>query len=249
MAEAPGLPAADAVVLCGGLGKRLRAVVPDRPKPMAEVAGRPFLDILLDFVAGFGPRRFILCAGYMGDRIRTHFSGGAAGREILVSCEDRPLGTAGAVKNAEGLITSPSFLVLNGDSLCRADLRGFWEFHQKHGGSLSVVLAPPEPGSDYGSVSLDPKGRVIGFAEKAGAGPEQLMNAGIYIFSATVLQAIPAGRPSSLERDLLPALVRDGLAWGWPVAERVVDIGTPERYAQAQDRLRTGPGECKGGWK
>jgi NDP-sugar pyrophosphorylase family protein len=67
------------------------------------------------------------------------------------------------------------------------------------------------------------------------------MNAGVYIFTASVLNAIPASRPFSIETDLLPALVRDGQAWGWPVAERVMDIGTPERYAQAQDRLRSGP--------
>jgi NDP-sugar pyrophosphorylase family protein len=167
MAEAPGLAAADVVVLCGGQGLRLRPAVPDRPKPMAVVAGRPFLDILLDYVAGFGLRRFILCAGHMGDRIQAYSRAGAAGREVLVSCEGRPLGTAGAVKNAEAFIRSQAFLVLNGDSLCQADLRGFWEFHQSHGGSLSVVLAPPEPRADYGSVALDPQGRITGFSEKA----------------------------------------------------------------------------------
>ncbi|MCX5796508.1 MAG: sugar phosphate nucleotidyltransferase [Elusimicrobia bacterium] len=242
MAQGSALQAADVLVLCGGLGRRLREAVPDRPKPMAEVAGRPFLDILLDYVSGFGSRRFILCAGYMADRIRKHYVASAAsGREVLVSCEDRPLGTAGAIKNAESLLRSSSFFVMNGDSLCRADLRRFWDFHQGHDSRASVVLAPPEPGSDYGSVSLDPQGRVTGFVEKSEAGPGQLMNAGIYLFTGAALAAIPAGRPTSLERDLLPALAREGLAWGWPVAQRVVDIGTPQRYAEADARLRAEP--------
>ncbi|MBI5239216.1 MAG: NTP transferase domain-containing protein [Elusimicrobia bacterium] len=232
---------ADAVVLCGGPGRRLREAVPDRPKPLAEVAGRPFLDILLDYAAGFGLRRFILCAGYKGEQIEEHCARGARpGREVLVSIEAEPLGTAGAIKNAAALIRTSPFLVLNGDSLCRADLGAFWTFHQGRGGRASVVLAPPEAGDDYGAASLDCEGRLTAFAEKSAAGPGRLINAGIYLFAAAVLADIPAGRASSLERDLLPGLARAGQAWGWPVPERVVDIGTPRRYAQAQARLRPG---------
>jgi len=242
MPEAGGLPAADVVVLCGGLGKRLREAVPDRPKPLAEVAGRPFLDILLDFVSGFGPSRFILCAGYMGEHIQEHFARGAAPwREVVISCEDRPLGTAGAVKHAQKLIRNTPFLVLNGDSLCWTDLAGFWRFHQNHGGWASVVLAPPEEGTDYGAVSLDSQGRIKDFSEKSGAHTGQHINAGIYLFTTQVLEHLQPGQAASLENDVLPELVRAGQAWGWPVKERVVDIGTPQRYAAAQSLLRTKP--------
>ena len=232
----------DAVVLCGGLGERLRAIVPHRPKPLAEIGGRPFLDILLDHVSCFGLRRFILCTGYKGELIQEYYARQAkTGREVSISWEEQLLGTAGALRHAVGLIRSPTILVLNGDSLCRTDLRVFWSFHVGHGGLASMILAPQEQGSDYGVVTLNPQGRIGAFMEKSGATQGQFINAGIYLFSALVLKTITASRASSLEHDLLPALVREGQVLGWPVKERVIDIGTPQRYVEAQRQLHSGP--------
>lgn len=247
MSEGRSLAGSDVLVLCGGLGLRLRPAVADRPKPLADVDGRPFLDLVLDHAASFGARRFILCAGFKGERIRERYSpaptAGAdsrpdGGREIAVLCEDRALGTAGALRHAASLLHSPDVLVLNGDSLCRADLGAFLGFHARHGGEASVVLAPREEGTDYGVATLDPRGRVASFAEKAPAREGQLVNAGIYLFSRRLVSALPAA-PSSLEQDVLPALSREGRLWGWPVSERVLDIGTPERYERAR-RLAEG---------
>ncbi|MBI3548539.1 MAG: nucleotidyltransferase family protein [Elusimicrobia bacterium] len=242
MPKATGLASADAVVLCGGKGERLREVVSDRPKPLAEIGGRPFLDLLLDWAAGYGLRRFVLCAGYKAEQIRERYAKEAPkGSSVVVSCEPEPLGTAGALRHGAELIQSPAFLVLNGDSICRADLSAFWAFHAGHGGAASVVLAPPESEKDYGVVSMDASGRISTFAEKAGAGTGQRINAGIYIFSKSVLDGIPSGRKVSLETDVLPGLARQGQAWGFPVDARVIDIGTPVRYEAARRALGAKP--------
>lgn len=232
--EARRLGELDVVVLVGGLGKRLRAAVADKPKPLAEVGGRPFLDLLLDYARGFGLRRFVLCAGYKAEQIAARYEGDP---NLVVSAEPEPLGTAGALKLARPLIRGAEVLVLNGDSICRADLAKFWGFHRKNRGEASVVLAPPEPGADYGVVSVDRDGRVSSFAEKTGAGKGQLINAGIYLFSTAILDAIPSDRPSGLESGLLQSLAAEKRLWGFAVKERVVDIGTPERYEKARRAL------------
>ena len=160
----------DAVILCGGKGTRLKSVVSDRPKPMAELNGKPFLQGLIEYAAGFGVRRFILCAGYMADVIEKHFSAAPPGLEVVVSRETEPLDTAGAVKNAAALIHTPQFLVMNGDSLCRIDLRALMDFHFSRGGRVSVAVARVADTGSFGSVTRDAGGRILSFREKAAAG-------------------------------------------------------------------------------
>ncbi len=125
----------DVIILCGGLGMRLRDVVGDRPKSMAEISGRPFLDILVDYVARYGFTHFILCTGFKGDLIKRYYKNKRGRLIFVVSDEDQPLGTAGAIKNAESFIESDMFLVLNGDSLCEIDIEDFIKFHIGKGAS------------------------------------------------------------------------------------------------------------------
>ncbi len=138
----------DAVLLCGGLGTRLGEIVKDQPKPMVRIKDRPFLDILIDHLASFGVRRFVLCAGYKSESIAGYYQKKEDGRTYLISREETPLGTAGALKNAEGLIDSEVCLVLNGDSFCPVDIKAFHEFHKEKNAAVSIALAEVEESRD-----------------------------------------------------------------------------------------------------
>lgn len=229
--------ALDALILCGGLGTRLREVVADRPKGLAEIGGRPFLDLLTDRLARRGLRRFILCTGYRGEQIAARYAQ-RGDADFVVSLEDRPLGTAGAVRLAAQYLRSDPFLVLNGDSFCELDYEAFRRFHEGKRATLSIVVVPPGERDDVGTVALTGDGAIASFSEKAGRRKRASINAGIYLMRRSLVEGLPARIPLSLERDVFPQVVRRGGCYGFPVAGPVVDIGTPERYLAAQDLLR-----------
>lgn len=227
----PRLSEIDVAIICGGLGKRLKEAVPDKPKPLAEVGGRPFLDILIDYVASFGFKRFVLCTGYRGEMIEKHLKE-RRDLEFVFSREQEPLGTGGALKHAEDLIGSPEFMAMNGDSLCNMDMRDFLDFHAGHAATASVALVAPKKEAEYGAVSIDPAGLITSFSEKKKA--SAYINAGVYIFSKEVLDLIPKGKEYSLEYDLFPKMIDSGV-YGYVTGAELIDIGTAERYAEAHD--------------
>lgn len=230
----------DVIVLCGGLGTRLRAAVNGKPKVMADISRRPFLDILIDYIAGFKFKRFILCVGYMGHVIREYYENRMSNIRdltLLFSEEKELLGTAGAIKNAEALIRSNPFLVVNGDSFCRMDTRNFLDFHIKKKSSLSIALGLPENGADYGNVALGSDQHIVSFNEKAKPNAGNFINAGVYMFSRDVLELIPPKISYSLEYDLFPKNIDKGI-YGFITGEKVIDIGTPERYKKAEELLK-----------
>ncbi len=227
----------DAVILCGGKGTRLKSVVSDRPKPMAALNEKPFLELVINYAAGFGFRRFILCAGYMGELIEAHFAEARGDYEVVVAREAEPLDTAGAVKNAEHLIRTPRFLVMNGDSICNTDLRAFAAFHAAKKAVASVAVTKVDSPGAFGSIVKDENGRLLAFREKTGAGTGYA-NAGIYIFEKTALAAVPAGVRYSMEKDFFPALAAGGGVYAYETAGRIFDIGTPEGYKEAGEKLK-----------
>lgn len=211
-------------------------VVGDRAKPMADVGGRPFLDLLIDYVSAFGARRFILGTGHKAESVTRYYDQVHGARQVLISHESEPLGTAGAVKNAESLLRSDPFLVMNGDSFCPANLLGFLEFHFRKEAELSIALVPVEDARDFGAVQLDISQRITRFQEK-GIGTERaLVSAGMYLFAKGILAQIPAGRKCSLEYDLFPACV-ERRSYGFIADAELIDIGTPERYSRARKVL------------
>jgi len=169
--------AMDAVILCGGLGTRLRPIIGDLPKVLMPFAGKPFIDILIESLLPFGFRRFILCVGHLKEKVRSHLS--MREYEVLFSEEAEPLGTGGAVKNARPHNAGSPFLLLNGDSLCPTDLHRFHDFHVRKGGVLSIVLTRPLSENAYGMVELDRENRIVAFREKTGARKGSSINAGI----------------------------------------------------------------------
>ena len=225
-----------ALVLCAGEGQRLRPLTSDRPKPMAEINGYPFLDILINYVSSFGARRFILCAGHQSSYIADYYAKAANPWDLVISEEKNPLGTGGAVKNAEKFIKSDPFLVMNGDCFCPVDLGNFLSFHKNKKAFLSIVVAQSKDSKDFGSVVLDNSERVINFSEKANKG-RALVNAGIYLFEEKALSMIPANKKYSLEYDLFPKAI-DRNCYGLRTNEELIDIGTPERYEYAKSFFR-----------
>ena len=159
----------DALILCGGLGRRLRNVVNNRQKCMAEVNGRPFLDFLIGYLESYKIKRIILCLGFKSKTVRSYYEKRRADGEILFSEEDLPLGTAGAIKNAKMLIKSNLFLVLNGDSICRVNLDSFLAFHKEKRAAATIGLVKSirkKNTADYGLVQLNKEQEVNRFAEK-----------------------------------------------------------------------------------
>jgi D-glycero-alpha-D-manno-heptose 1-phosphate guanylyltransferase len=228
-----------AVVLAGGLGTRLRSVVPSKPKVLASIGDRSFLELLVRQVRSQGIRRLVMCTGYLADQIESQFGDGRLWDvSIEYSTEDAPLGTAGAVKLAERHLGGiPEFFVLNGDSFLEVDFRDLLAFHRGHANAIaSMAVLRVENASRYGTVQVDSANRVSGFREKTGSDSPGLVNGGVYVFSQAVLQRIPGG-PVSLERDVFPRLLDDGV-YAQEQHGIFIDIGTPADYERAQELLR-----------
>jgi len=218
------------MILVGGKGRRLQSVISDRPKPMALVEGRPFLEWLLRLLRSQGMKRITLCTGYMSEVIENHFgNGNDLQMKLTYSREHTPLGTGGAVRNALGLTVSSSVLVLNGDSYCRLDVRRMIREHLAARALTSIWAVTVDDSSRYGSVEVDETNAVRAFREKASTKQAGLINAGIYLFEHSVLEAIPGGRTVSLETDVLPSLTGKGLH-AVIGSTPFIDIGIPEVY-------------------
>ncbi|MDR4508973.1 MAG: nucleotidyltransferase family protein [Candidatus Brocadiaceae bacterium] len=227
----------DVVILCGGLGSRLRNVIHDRPKPMAEIHEKPFLDILISFISGYGFTRFILCTGFQGNIIQKYYESRKTPFTIVFSEEHEAMGTAGAIKNAEPFIKSNIFLTTNGDSLCRLSIPNFLNFHYTKKAFASIALISKETSIDCGVVHLNKNGLVAGFHEKKDETMNCLVNAGMYFFQREALSFIPANRNYSLEHDLFPHLIKSKDVYGFQTEAFLFDIGTPERYEMAKKYL------------
>lgn len=223
-----------AVILCGGLGKRLKSVVSDRPKCMALIHDRPFLDILVEYIASFHIHNFVFCVGYKAEMIEDYYKKKKHTLNILLSRETELLGTGGAIKNSEAFIKSNPFFVFNGDSICKLNLIDFFKFHQEKHAVASLALVNSQTLS-FGMVKIDPDQRVSAFCEKQELDAHGLVNAGVYLFDQDVLTMIPQNIKFSLEYDLFPKIER---CYGYVTHEKLIDIGTPERYLYAQDILK-----------
>lgn len=223
-----------AVLLVGGMGTRLRSVLPSTPKPMARVGNLPFLQLLVLQLRSQGIRRIVMCTGHLAEQIEKEFGDGHKWDVAIdYSKELKPLGTAGAVKLAERYLqTASEFLVMNGDSFLELDFREFMGFHRERGGLISVAVRRVSNAARYGSVQLDENHRVLGFSEKTGNAAPGVINGGVYVFNHSILQEIPEG-PASLERDIFPQALERGI-YAFDQQGMFIDIGTPEDYARAQ---------------
>lgn len=231
-----------AVILCGGMGTRLGALTEATPKPLLEVAGRPFLSHLIQEVARYGVKHIVLLAGRFGEQIETAFRGRTLfGAQIDVLVEPQPLGTGGALRFAADHL-APQFLLLNGDSWIDADLTRFglcWQKATERDPELKaqMLLHRVPDTARFGRVTLRGD-RVGGFEEKGAplADASGLISAGVYAVDRAILDLIPPHAACSLERDVLPRLVAEGRVVASQAREGAyfVDIGIPETFAQVQ---------------
>ena len=227
-----------AIILAGGLGTRLRATVGDRPKPLALINGRPFLDYQVAQLAQAGLREVLICVGYDSQSVVDAMGATCHGVRLRY-LRDWPLrGTGGALRGAIVALNAPTVMVLNGDSYSNADLPRLVAGHvANREAQCTMLLSWIEDRAAFGGVTLTKDGRISAFQEKQpdiGAG---YVNAGVYLFERSALAAIPADRVVSLERDVLPGLAGRGL-YGWADEAAFIDIGTPESYCRAHAFLR-----------
>ena len=237
-----------AVILLGGKGTRLAERFPDRPKCLVPVAGRPFLEWQFDGLKKNGVADVLLAAGHLADVLAAYLAARKPdGLEIVLSREPRPLGTGGALKFVEPLLSTDPVLVLNGDSLTpnlefSTQWKTFGEFFHTMEKSFpqcgNIVVAPIEDPGRYGTVEFGEDGFVTAFREKAErrAG---FVNTGLYLLPRDLIAAIPAGKAVSLETEIFPALAAQKKLLALPCPPPLLDMGTPEGLAQMEAFLGT----------
>lgn len=238
-APSPCLQEIDTVILAGGLGTRIRDTLGDTPKLLAPIGGHAFLDILIARLRHFGANRLILALGHLGDKVSGYLeSHPQEGMDIVTVVEPQPLGTAGALRFLSPKIESNPVMVMNGDSFTGADLCAFVDGHHQSGADASILCAHVEDTGQYGRVNISPEGQVVEFQEKDESitGPG-FINAGVYLFSATMVAIIQNREGPSLERDVFQAL-EPGTLGAVTTDAPFIDIGTPEDLARAETVLR-----------
>jgi mannose-1-phosphate guanylyltransferase len=224
-------------VLVGGEGTRLRPLTLTTPKQMLPVAGRPMIERVIDHLAVHGIDDVVLSLGYRPDAfVATYPDGVYHGVHLHYAIEAEPLGTGGAIAfAARHAGIDDTFLVVNGDVLTSSDIGALIEAHHRWGAEASISLTPVEDPSSFGVVPTDEEGRVTAFIEKPPPEetPTNLINAGFYVMEPSVLDQIPDGRPVSIEREIFPRLVTSGRLYALASHAPWIDVGTPQRYLEA----------------
>ncbi|HYB93114.1 MAG TPA: NDP-sugar synthase [archaeon] len=222
-----------AVILAGGFGTRLRPLSCTRPKLLFPIANRPLLDWTLESLSNSGVDEVVLAVSYMAYELERYFGPSKYDVKIFYSFERRPLGTAGAVKKAKELVgDDETFLVLNGDVLCKINYRDILKIHKKHGASVTMALCEVPDPSRFGVVEIGDGDQIRKFVEKPKLeeAPSKLINMGIYTIEPEILKLIPTDAKISIEREIFPDLAREGKMYGYRYEGSWGDVGKPEDY-------------------
>ncbi len=225
-----------AIILAGGFGTRLLPAVQGVPKPMADVAGRPFLCWLLDYMAGQGVREAVLCVHHMHDTIRAYFGACYAGITLSYSIEESPLGTGGAMKRALAQLNpaQPVF-VLNGDSYIPLDYRRMMTQHRNSGRSLTMAARRVSDCSRYSKLTIE--GDIVSDFALLGDAQPGTISAGFYVMSPTFFKGMALPETFSFERDVMArraSALRPGV---YTQLDYFIDIGVPADYRRAQHEI------------
>lgn len=237
-----------AVIMAGGEGTRLRPLTCDCPKPMARLCGRSVLEYILDLLASNGVTEAAVTLKYLPDAVRSHFPDdvyGGVGLHFVE--EEKPLGTAGSVKNASAILDD-DFIVISGDALCDFDLASAVRFHRQRGAAATLLLSHVADPREYGLVVTEPSGRVRGFVEKPGwaQAVTDAVNTGVYIISPSCLADIPDGKMFDFAKDLFPLLMRKGMpVYGYDADGYWCDIGDIAAYTACQFDMLDGRVDCR----
>lgn len=228
-----------AFILAGGFGSRLRSIVVDRPKPMALVGGKPFLEIVISNLVKQGIKDIVIGVGYLSSQIEEYFKDGSFfGAKISYSREDIPLGTGGAIRNAISQLED-TFVVLNGDTYVDLDFEKLILDHQKSDKKMTMVLTSVVQEGERGSVSVDQEGNLVSFSDEDGeCSSDMYSNSGVYVVSKKILKHIKTNSKISFEKDIIPTLIWAGeKIHAHITSKRYYDIGTPDRYTLAIEKL------------
>jgi D-glycero-alpha-D-manno-heptose 1-phosphate guanylyltransferase len=232
----------EVLILCGGEGRRLRQVVSDVPKPMALVNGRPFLEYLVENLLRQNLKNICFLTGYKSEAIESYFKSAPSETNFRFSKEDQPLGTGGAIIEAIKNSSFEHFLILNGDTYFNIDIQDFLSDWRP--GFIKMALKEIEDSARYGLVEVGQHGQVKAFVEKSkniSTSPQarQAVNAGVYLAEKSIFTLAQVGFVS-LEKEILPHLVRQGKVFSQMFENDFIDIGIPEDYFRAQNLV--------GGW-
>ncbi|WTY64528.1 NDP-sugar synthase [Streptomyces sp. NBC_01410] len=238
----------EAILLVGGKGTRLRPLTVNTPKPMVPAAGVPFLTHQLARARAAGVEHIVLATSYLAEVFEPYFGDGSAlGLHLEYVTEEEPLGTGGAIRNvASRLRSGPDepVLIFNGDILTGLDIEALVATHRSSGADVSLHLTRVEDPRAFGLVPTDAEGRVLAFLEKPQT-PEEIVtdqiNAGAYVFRRSVIDAIPVGRPVSVERETFPDLLSSGAhLQGMVDSTYWLDLGTPQAFVRGSADLVMG---------
>lgn len=229
-----------AVLLAGGLGTRLRSVVSDRPKPMALIEGRPFMEYVVRQLRRHGVDHIIFALGYKGSMVEEYFGDGSGiGIKVSYAYEETLLGTAGAIKNAGRFVKDESFYILNADTFYQIDYGRLTKLMEERELEMALVLREVPDVSRYGEASLT-YGLLTGFNEKSSVPRPGTINGGVYLMKKDLLETIPEGKVS-LENQMIPEWMKEGRRLGGLVNDGYfIDIGVPEAYFRFQEDVRKG---------
>ncbi|MDE2589615.1 MAG: nucleotidyltransferase family protein [Patescibacteria group bacterium] len=228
-----------ALILAGGLGTRLRNVVKDRPKPMAIIGGKPFLEYQIELLKKNGVKDIILSTGYMSEKVVEYFhSGEKHGVSIKYVKEEDLLGTGGAIKNAKDILDE-QFLALNGDSIFLVDIQSMIKFHRDNQADLTISLAGVKEKSKFGNVKTNDNSQITEFIEK-GDSPTGLINGGIYYFEKDNFDWQSFPDKFSIEKDFFPQVIKNKRVFGFVSDSYFIDIGTEEDYEKFAKVLSDG---------
>jgi D-glycero-alpha-D-manno-heptose 1-phosphate guanylyltransferase len=224
----------EAIILAGGMGKRLRNVVSDLPKPMADINGIPFLEYLIKYLASYNIKKIIMSVGYKSEIIKNYFGEKFNDTEISYALEKMPLGTGGGIALAMQKAQTNDVFVLNGDTFFNISLTNLARFHAEKNASLTVALRKMENASRYGSIVINKSNRIEAFIEKNKKMDEALINGGIYILNKSVFLNYDMPEKFSFEKDFLQKYFKNENFFGLEFNDYFIDIGIPSSYRQAQ---------------
>lgn len=234
-----------AIIQAGGKGTRLRELTKDEiPKPLLKLNGKPMIEWQLENVKRYGITEFVLITGFLGEKIEKYFGDGSQwGVNITYVRENEPLGSAGALYYLKERLENKNFLLIFGDVLFDVDLRYMVNFYEEHAALATLAVHPNTHPQDSDLVVLDRGGQVIGFDAKSNVRDywyKNLVNAGLYVLSGSLLEGLDNPKKIDLEKDLLVPNIETGRIYGYHTTEYIKDAGTPERFAAVSIEQRQG---------
>jgi len=228
----------EAIVLAGGFGTRLKSIVDDAPKSMAQVNGHPFLEYLLNYLTGQGIRKVILSVGYKNEQIRDYFKDHFKGMQICYAIEDEPLGTGGGIRNAFLQVEGDMAFTMNGDSLFRLDFNAMRKLHASSEADITIALRYNQDTDRYGTVNIDDKKKITGFIEKIEGSGSGYINGGVYLINRSFFERQNFPVKFSMEKDCFERYCKEAKIYGYLSHGYFLDIGIPEDYLKAQDEFK-----------